>query len=87
MFDYGGTIGDPPVVQWNNITGLDNTFPTMTGAPSPDCDLSDKAELIRCANFYNGGVDIICTDEIDAAGDVNVNGIAYEIADAVMFTN
>ncbi len=87
VYDYGGEVGEPPVVVWNQITGLDNVFPTLTGAPSPDCDLSEKTELVRCANFHNGGVDIICADSIDAAGDVNLNGIAYEIADAVMLTN
>ncbi|MEW5795591.1 MAG: T9SS type A sorting domain-containing protein [Candidatus Zixiibacteriota bacterium] len=87
VYDYAGEIGDPPVVQWSDITGLDNTMPTLTGAPSPQCDISDKYELVRCANFYNGGIDIICADSIDAPGDININGIAYEIADAVMFTN
>lgn len=37
--------------------------------------------------FRNGGVDIICAEDIDARGDVNLNGIANEIADAVVFTN
>jgi len=37
--------------------------------------------------FYNGGVDIACADDIDARGDVNLNGVVYEIADAVVFTN
>jgi len=37
--------------------------------------------------FRNGGVDIICADDIDARGDVNLNGISNEIADAVVFTN
>ena len=87
VYDFAGTVGDPPVPQWNEITGTDNTMPTLTGAPSPECDLSDKVELIRCANFYNGGVDIVCADSIDAPGDINLNGIAYEIADAVMLTN
>jgi hypothetical protein len=87
VYDYSGEVGDPPVVQWTDITGLDATFPTLTGAPSPDCDISDKFELVRCANFYNGGVDIVCADSIDAPGDINMNGIGYEIADAVMFTN
>jgi hypothetical protein len=87
VYDYAGEIGDPPVVQWNDITGLDNVMPTVTGAPSPECDLSDKFELVRCANFYNGGIDIVCADSIDAPGDININGIAYEIADGVMFTN
>jgi hypothetical protein len=37
--------------------------------------------------FRNGGVDIICVEDIDDRGDVNLNGIAYEISDAVVFTN
>ncbi len=37
-------------------------------------------------NFYNGGIDIVCADSIDARGDLNLNGIANEIADAVMYT-
>jgi hypothetical protein len=87
VFDYGGETGLPPVVEWHEITGLDNDMPTVTGAPSPECDISFKYELIRCANFYNGGVDIICADSIDAPGDINLNDIPYEIADAVMLTN
>jgi len=31
-------------------------------------------------------VDIICKNLIDDPGDININGVAYEIADAVMFT-
>ena len=66
---------------------LDDEFPTLTGATT-ECDgYYDKGEPVRWVDFYNGGVDIICGDEIDAVGDVNCNGIAYEIADAVMFTN
>jgi hypothetical protein len=37
--------------------------------------------------FYDGGVDIVCNDSIDAPGDLNLNGLAYEIADAVLYTN
>lgn len=37
--------------------------------------------------LYNGGVDIACNDEIDDRGDINLNGNAYEIADAVVLTN
>jgi len=32
-------------------------------------------------------VDIVCADSIDARGDLNLNGLANEIADAVMYTN
>jgi len=37
--------------------------------------------------FRNGGIDIIPITEIDDRGDINLNGIANEIADAVVFTN
>jgi hypothetical protein len=42
---------------------------------------------MRALRFVNGGVDIICADSIDAPGDINLNGIPNEIADAVMYTN
>lgn len=42
---------------------------------------------LRALWFRNGGIDIECADSIDARGDINLNGVAYEIADAVMFTN
>jgi hypothetical protein len=37
--------------------------------------------------FRNGGIDIIPIEDIDDRGDINLNGIANEIADAVVFTN
>jgi hypothetical protein len=47
----------------------------------------DKVAPIRFIDFKNGGIDVVCSDSIDARGDINVNGVANEIADAVMFTN
>jgi hypothetical protein len=64
-------------------------FPTFYGANS-DCDTAlgdDKPDPIRAVDFTNGGVDIICADSIDARGDINLNELAYEVADAVVFTN
>jgi hypothetical protein len=54
-----------------------------------DCQNSDpdKPDAIPTVNFIHGGIDIICSDSIDAPGDVNLNDIANEIADAVLFTN
>jgi hypothetical protein len=63
-------------------------FPTYTGIQE-GCDhepLEEKSP-IPFIHFYGGGVDIICADDIDARGDVNLNGIDNEIADAVVFTN
>jgi hypothetical protein len=85
VFDYLGEEGDPPVDTYVDITA-DNPFPTYTGAPS-ECDTwTEKGEPFRGVNFWNGGVDIICKDSIDSPGDININGVPYEIADAVMFT-
>ncbi|TFH58152.1 MAG: hypothetical protein E4G91_09680 [Candidatus Zixiibacteriota bacterium] len=38
-------------------------------------------------DFYNGEIQITCSDTIDQRGDINLNGIDNEIIDLVMFTN
>jgi hypothetical protein len=65
------------------------SLPSYQGAPDY-CIVPyqpGKPELLRCIDFYNGGVDIVCADSIDARGDINLNGFSYEIADAVLFSN
>jgi hypothetical protein len=54
-----------------------------------DCQNDDpeKPSAIYFVDFIHGGVDIICEDSIDAPGDINLNAIPNEIADAVLFTN
>ena len=61
--------------------------------PAPyyvDCSAEpgeDKPAPLPFIDFYFGGVDIACADEIDARGDINLNDIANEIGDAVLFSN
>jgi hypothetical protein len=86
-------------IGYSKITGDGlQDFPTYQGAPNECiCTLYDplrqigdptcKETAIRAIAFQNGGIDIACADSIDARGDINLNGLAYEIADAVMFTN
>jgi len=62
-------------------------FPNYTGAPDDPCLDGDKEVPLRAIDFMAGGVDVVCSDSIDARGDINVNGLANEIADAVMLTN
>ncbi|MFZ1683274.1 MAG: T9SS type A sorting domain-containing protein [Candidatus Zixiibacteriota bacterium] len=63
-------------------------FPTRLGAQAV-CDTvtPGKPTTWRALDFFNGGVDFVCSESIDARGDINLNNFAYEIADAVMFTN
>jgi hypothetical protein len=51
------------------------------------CLAGDKYHPDTIVDFCNGGVDIICADSIDDRGDLNLNGIANEIADAVLYSN
>ncbi|PKK83873.1 MAG: hypothetical protein CVT49_06375 [candidate division Zixibacteria bacterium HGW-Zixibacteria-1] len=86
VFQYGGgTIYDP----YHEITNTNTGFPTFTGAQA-DCFTNNdptKPAPVPFVNLYGGGIDIISPNEIDLRADVNLNGVAYEIADAVVFTN
>jgi len=67
-----------------------NLIGELYGAFCPgECANADplKPQPIEKLYFMNGGVDIACADSIDARGDINLNGISNEIADAVLFTN
>jgi hypothetical protein len=80
IYDYVGC-------SYHEIQDYTYGFPGWFGAPDIPCLQGDKEVPIRFVDFCNGGVDIVCADSIDARGDINVNGVSNEIADAVMFTN
>jgi len=63
-------------------------WPGYTGAPD-FCLAAEEGKPMprRIIDFHNGGIDIICADSIDARGDVNLNHVPNEVADAVLFTN
>jgi len=66
----------------------DSTAAILYGGFCPQvCELNQSKPVFFDMFFMNGGIDIACADEIDARGDINLNGIANEIADAVLFTN
>jgi hypothetical protein len=53
---------------------------------SSDCLLAaSNADTVL--DFYNGEIKTFCNGMNDHRGDVNLNGIANEVADLVMFTN
>ena len=83
VFNYDGTT------EGMEITDMYFGFPTFTGTQW-ECfqnPMEGKPIPIPWIDFYNGGVDIIHPSDIDDRGDVNLNGVANEIADAVVFTN
>jgi hypothetical protein len=79
-----------------DFEGNEITDPILFGYSGPEwacfdtvyaSDQTFKNAPIGSIYFRNGGVDIICPEDIDDRGDVNMNGVINEIADAVVFTN
>lgn len=64
--------------EWEEITA-DGTFPTLTGTPS-SCTL--VPEINRDIVFSGGKIHLLSD-----RGDINLDGMAYTIADAVLFSN
>ena len=63
----------------------DTSFPTISGAPEI-CDGGQGVE--RLLTYFAGSVRYeYYHDEIDWRGDINLDGIAYTIADWVIYTN
>jgi len=80
VFDYGNE---------NPMNDASYGLPGYVGVPTA-CITSggpNKPAVERNIDMQNGGIDIVCADSIDARGDINLNGLGYEIADAVMFSN
>jgi nitrate reductase NapAB chaperone NapD len=63
-------------------------FPTYFGTQE-ECivPVGDKPVPVRDVSFNNGCVFIACADAIDLRGDINLNNVANEIADAVLYSN
>ncbi len=63
----------------------DSAFPTQYGVPA-SCIPGGLDSVYRKIDFFTGSVRVPPA-ELDIRGDVNLNGIAYEIADWVLFSN
>lgn len=63
-------------------------YPTYTGVQGiASCDDTENYIYSHRLNFGSGGIDISCLDPVPRRGDINLNGVPYEIADAVLLTN
>ncbi len=70
------------------VTKLSGTFPNNTGAPDICFEGTDPGrEPVRLIDFYSGGLDVYSSGDIDDRGDVNLNGIPFEVADLMLFSN
>ena len=87
VFDFENTnpMTDPDY----NITGLDCAFPFHYGGYCDPACLIGMKVVSRFRSLCSGTVvlTLLAPNDIDARGDINLNGIANEIADAVMYTN
>ncbi|MBD3257247.1 T9SS type A sorting domain-containing protein, partial [candidate division GN15 bacterium] len=70
----------------DDVTYPESSRPFGLGTPD-DCFGGGKTDPVRCIEFQNGGICVLHPDSLDDRGDINLNGIAYEIADAVVFSN
>jgi hypothetical protein len=71
------------------VTDNSTGFPTYTGVQDSCLEQDDphRPDPKPLISFFGGGIEIVCAGDIAARGDVNLNGIANEVADAVMFIN
>ncbi len=84
------TLISDQVIDWNSSIDISDPLaevPTIYGAPDGCEFLSSPNPWLRMVDFQNGGIPINCLDDIDDRGDVNLNGIAYEVADYVVYVN
>ncbi|MBK7090831.1 MAG: T9SS type A sorting domain-containing protein [bacterium] len=75
IWDEDDNVGFPEASRFEHL-----------GVPDT-CIKGDKFLPERCIELRNGFICIIDNDSIDARGDMNLNGIPNEIADAVLYTN
>jgi hypothetical protein len=83
------SIYNPEALLWDendDINFPESQRPEGVGAVDT-CMIGNKKFPIRCIEYHNGSICIIDSDSIDARGDINLNGLANEISDAVLFTN
>ncbi len=82
VFPAGANTADPSQA----FPASAAVLPGWWGAPV-SCEVSDKTEPVRYITLQQGCLCIVHPHDIDDRGDINMNGVLNEIADAVMFTN
>lgn len=62
-------------------------LPGITGAPNDPCAEAYAQDVtrFRSVDYTNGGIDVICIEGPDMRGDLNLNGVCNEVADAMIY--
>jgi hypothetical protein len=72
----------------SEITGIDCQSRVQSGGACLGCDsIAQSNRPARIVDFFNGSINLACSGPIDVRGDINLNGIANEIADARMLAD
>jgi hypothetical protein len=89
VYHYGGDDFYLCGEWYREVTDMFWGFPTWYGVQWECLEGGgpEKPAPIPFIHFFGGGIDIICPEDIDDRGDINLNGVSNEIADAVVFTN
>ncbi len=82
ILDHNGVVWD----EFDDVNYPESARYPNVGAPDT-CLVGGKTAPLRCVIFNNGGICIISPDSIDLRGDMNLNNVANEIADGVLYTN
>ncbi len=77
VYDYNGI----------EITDFDYELPGYFGAPTIPCMDSVNDVPVRFIDLFNGMIDLNYINTINDRGDLNLNGIANEVADAILYTD
>ncbi|MCH7947132.1 MAG: T9SS type A sorting domain-containing protein, partial [candidate division Zixibacteria bacterium] len=71
----------------DSISYPESSRPQGMGTPDSCINPDAMTAPRRCVEFFNGGICILDQVSFNDRGDINLNSVPYEVADAVVFTN
>ncbi|MEE9443289.1 MAG: hypothetical protein V3V99_11560 [candidate division Zixibacteria bacterium] len=77
VYDWDGN-------EYSEISDYGYGIPGIYGV-SDNCLTNES--IVRMLDLYNGGVEVSCDTMVNLRGDINCNGLEYEIADFVVLSN
>jgi hypothetical protein len=88
VYDFEGTDITDPTYGFPTYFGIQQEcFDSSQWYIDPETGDTVYKVPLPFIDFVNGGIDIVCAESLDTRGDVNLNGVSNEVADAVLFSN